>query len=144
MEARIARCRAEGDAEGVTFLGDAILSATAVLELADRYRAAALEQGFTKVAETLAQVPARGARTFHEALQSLRILHYAMWCEGEYHCGLGRIDQYLYPYLEADLAAGRLTEETALEELEEFFIACNRDSARATASPRSTCSRASR
>ena len=128
MEARIARCRAEGDAEGVTFLGDAILSATAVLELADRYRAAALEQGFTKVAETLAQVPARGARTFHEALQSLRILHYAMWCEGEYHCGLGRIDQYLYPYLEADLAAGRLTEETALEELEEFFIACNRDS----------------
>ena len=128
MEARIARCRAEGDAEGVKFLGDAILSATAVLELADRYRAAALEQGFTKVAETLAQVPARGARTFHEALQSLRILHYAMWCEGEYHCGLGRIDQYLYPYLEADLAAGRLTEETALEELEEFFIACNRDS----------------
>ena len=128
MEARIARCRAEGDAEGVTFLSDAILSTTAVLELADRYRAAALEQGFAKVAETLAQVPARGARTFHEALQSLRILHYAMWCEGEYHCGLGRIDQYLYPYLEADLAAGRLTEETALEELEEFFIACNRDS----------------
>ena len=130
--ARISEMEA-GDAEGVTFLSDAILSATAVLELADRYRAAAAEQGFTKVAETLAQVPARGARTFHEALQSLRILHYAilhyaMWCEGEYHCGLGRIDQYLYPYLEADLAAGRLTEETALEELEEFFIACNRDS----------------
>ncbi|MBR1588759.1 MAG: pyruvate formate-lyase, partial [Kiritimatiellae bacterium] len=70
----------------------------------------------------------KGARTFHEALQSLRILHYAMWCEGEYHCGLGRIDQYLLPYLDADLKAGRQTEETALEELEEFFIACNRDS----------------
>ena len=48
MEARIARCRAEGDAEGVKFLSDAILSATAVLELADRYRAAAAEQGFAK------------------------------------------------------------------------------------------------
>mgnify|MGYP003291473161 CR=1 FL=1 len=70
----------------------------------------------------------KGARTFHEALQFLRILHYAMWCEGEYHCGLGRIDQYLYPYYEADIKAGRLTDETALEELEEFFIACNRDS----------------
>ncbi|MBR3923805.1 MAG: pyruvate formate-lyase, partial [Kiritimatiellae bacterium] len=55
-------------------------------------------------------------------------LHFAMWCEGEYHCGLGRIDQYLYPYYDADIRAGRLTEESALEELEEFFIACNRDS----------------
>ena len=80
------------------------------------------------LAATLGQVPAHGARTFHEALQALRILHYCLWCEGEYHCGLGRIDQYLLPYLEGDLAAGRLTEETALEELEEFFIACNRDS----------------
>jgi formate C-acetyltransferase len=51
-----------------------------------------------------------------------------MWCEGEYHCGLGRIDQYLFPYYDADIKAGRLTDETALEELEEFFIACNRDS----------------
>ena len=128
IDARLAQCRAEGDAEGELFLTNAKLSAQAVLDLAARYRAAAEAQGLATVAETLAQVPAKGARTFHEALQSLRILHYAMWCEGEYHCGLGRIDQYLYPYLEADLAAGRLTEETALEELEEFFIACNRDS----------------
>jgi len=128
IDARLARCRAEGDAEGEHFLANAKLSAQAVLDLAARYRAAAEAQGLATVAATLAQVPAKGARTFHEALQSLRILHYAMWCEGEYHCGLGRIDQYLFPYLDADLKAGRLTEETALEELEEFFIACNRDS----------------
>ena len=128
IDARLAQCRAEGDAEGELFLTNAKLSAQAVLDLAARYRAAAEAQGLATVAETLAQVPAKGARTFHEALQSLRILHYAMWCEGEYHCGLGRIDQYLFPYLDADLKAGRLTEETALEELEEFFIACNRDS----------------
>ena len=128
MDARIARCRVEGDDEGVAFITNARLSTIAVMELAERYREAAEKQGLTKVAETLAQVPAKGARTFHEALQSLRILHYCLWCEGEYHCGLGRIDQYLLPYLEDDLAAGRLTEETALEELEEFFIACNRDS----------------
>ena len=128
MDARIAKCRSEGDDEGVLFLTNARLSTIAVMELAERYRVAAEKQGLTKVAETLAQVPAKGARTFHEALQALRILHYCLWCEGEYHCGLGRIDQYLSPYLEADLAEGRLTEETALEELEEFFIACNRDS----------------
>ena len=128
IDARLARCKAEGDAEGELFLSNAKLSAQAVLDLAARYRAAAEEKGLAQIAETLAQVPAKGARTFHEALQALRILHYAMWCEGEYHCGLGRIDQYLFPYLDADLKAGRLTEETALEELEEFFIACNRDS----------------
>ena len=128
MEARLAEARAAGDARGVEFLENAILSVKAVLELAERYRAAAEAKGLSRVAETLARVPAKGARTFHEALQALRILHYAMWCEGEYHCGLGRIDQYLLPYFEADVKSGRLTEDAALEELEEFFVACNRDS----------------
>lgn len=128
IERRTVRCWAENDTEGFTFLQNAKRSVRAVLDLVARYREAAAEKGLAKIAETLAQVPERGARTFHEALQSLRILHFAMWCEGEYHCGLGRIDQYLLQYLEADLDAGRLTEETALEELEEFFVACNRDS----------------
>ena len=128
MESRLAKCRTEDDAAGEEFLENAILSVRAVISLANRYRVAAEEKGLDEIAATLAQVPCKGARTFHEALQSLRILHYAMWCEGEYHCGLGRIDQYLYPYYEADVKAGRLTDETALEELEEFFIACNRDS----------------
>ena len=125
MEARLSKCRGECDAEGVEFLENAMLSAKAVIELAERYDAAgAARPSYQAVAPSLRN----GARTLHEALQSLRILHYAMWCEGEYHCGLGRIDQYLYPYYDADIKAGRLTEETALEEIEEFFIACNRDS----------------
>ena len=128
ISARLVRAKTAGDTEGVAFLENAALSVNAVLDLSDRYRTAAEENGLVEIAATLAQVPRKGARTFHEALQSLRILHYAMWCEGEYHCGLGRIDQYLYPYYEADIKAGRLTDETALEELEEFFIACNRDS----------------
>jgi len=125
IDARLARCRAEGDAEGIEFLENAMLSVKAVLDLAERYDAAgAARPSYQAVAPALR----KGAHTLHEALQSLRILHYAMWCEGEYHCGLGRIDQYLFPYYEADVKAGRLTEETALEEMEEFFIACNRDS----------------
>lgn len=128
MRARLIRCREESDAEGLEFLENAILSVEAVLDLAERYRIEAEKKGFLEIAATLAKVPFSGATTFHEALQSLRILHFAMWCEGEYHCGLGRIDQYLYPYYDADIRAGLLTEETALEELEEFFIACNRDS----------------
>ena len=125
IDARLARCRAEGDAEGIEFLENATLSVKAVLDLAERYDAAgAARPSYQAVAPALR----KGAHTLHEALQTLRILHYAMWCEGEYHCGLGRIDQYLFPYYEADVKAGRLTEETALEEMEEFFIACNRDS----------------
>jgi formate C-acetyltransferase len=128
MKVRLAQATADNDEEGVNFLENAILSAKAVLGLVERYRQTAEKMGLTTIAETLAQVPAKGARTLHEALQSLRILHYAMWCEGEYHCGLGRIDQYLLPYYDADIQAGRLTAETALEEMQEFFIACNRDS----------------
>ena len=120
MAARLERCRAENDAEGVSFLTNAIRATKAVLGLVDRYAAAA--------GDGLLVAVHRGAKTFPEALQVLRVLHYAMWCEGEYHCGLGRIDQYLYPYYAADLAAGRLTNDEALEWLEEFFIACNRDS----------------
>ena len=128
MRERLIGCREEADAEGVEFLENAILSVEAVLGLVERYRAEAEKRGLSDIAATLAKVPFSGATTFHEALQSLRVLHFAMWCEGEYHCGLGRIDQYLFPYYEADISSGRLTEESALEELEEFFIACNRDS----------------
>lgn len=128
IRSRLAKAREEGDAEGVEFLENAALSVEAVLGLAETYRAAAEARGFPEISATLARVPRFGARTLLEALQSLRILHYAMWCEGEYHCGLGRIDQYLLPYYEADVAAGRLDDAGALELLEEFFIACNRDS----------------
>ena len=128
IEARLEKCRVENDAEGVNFLENAALSVKAVLGLAERYDAAGAARPESAPYQSVSIPLREGARTLHEALQSLRILHFAMWCEGEYHCGLGRIDQYLYPYYEADIKAGRLTEETALEELEEFFIACNRDS----------------
>ncbi len=103
-------------------------SIDAILRLTARYEAAAREAGAHALADSLARVPAYGARTFREALQSLRILHYAMWCEGDYHNTLGRFDQYMYPYLASDLKAGRETQESAFELLCAFFLACNRDS----------------
>ena len=103
-------------------------SIDAVLALTKRYEAAAREAGDEALAEVLARVPACAPRTFREALQSLRILHYALWCEGDYHNTLGRFDQYMMPYLQADLDAGRETRESAFELLEAFFLSCNRDS----------------
>ena len=104
------------------------ISIHAVLDLANRYASQAEQQGLRGPADTLKRVPAYGARTFREALQSLRILHYGMWCEGDYHNTLGRFDQYMMPYLQADLDAGIETKESAFELLEAFFLTCNRDS----------------
>jgi formate C-acetyltransferase len=128
LTARLARASSEKDEAAVEFLSCAVQALDAVLGLADRYRAEAERQGLAGIAETLSRVPHKGATTFREALQFLRILHYTLWCEGEYHNGLGRIDQYLYPYYASDLAAGRLTQDSALEAIEEFFLSCNRDS----------------
>ncbi|MCI5547519.1 MAG: pyruvate formate-lyase, partial [Clostridiales bacterium] len=53
---------------------------------------------------------------------------FCMWCEGEYHNTLGRFDQYMYPYYKHDIDAGLIDDDGALELIEEFFLACNRDS----------------
>ncbi len=100
----------------------------AVLDFAARYAAFARKQGRDDIAERLEHVPAYGARNFPEALQSLRVLHYCAWCEGVYHVTLGRFDQYMKPYFDADIASGAMTEDEALEWIEEFFLSCNRDS----------------
>ncbi|MCX6905853.1 MAG: pyruvate formate-lyase, partial [Verrucomicrobia bacterium] len=122
------RRRLAADPEAVEFLDCAVETMDAVMALAGRYAETARQQGQTEVADVLDRVPARPAATFHEALQALRLCHAVLWLSGHYHCGLGRFDQYLWPYLEADLKDGRLTEAGAAELLAEFFISLNKDS----------------
>lgn len=100
----------------------------ALYRLCDRYREKALEVNNFAVAERFSRIPHQGAKSFADALQFFRILHYAVWTEGEYHVIVGRLDQYLYPYLASDIAMGVLTEEEAFELIEEFFISFNIDS----------------
>ncbi len=104
------------------------MSIRAVLDLTARYAAEAGKQGKKELAALLKKVPAEPAETLLEALQSLRILHFSMWCEGDYHNTLGRFDQYMYPYYKHDIDAGILTYDEAAELICEFFLACNRDS----------------
>lgn len=99
-----------------------------VMELSERYRKLAEKEGNTIVAETLAHVPANAPKSFLEALQMFRIIHFTMWCGRNYHNTIGRFDQYMYPYLEADMEKGIYDEESALDLLEEFFLTFNRDS----------------
>jgi len=100
----------------------------ALLSLVNRYREEAVAQGWVDIADTLARVPAYGARSFREALQSLRILHWALWAEGEYHNTLGRFDVYMKPYYDYDIENGILTKEEAYELICDFFLSCNIDS----------------
>ncbi|MFN8444980.1 MAG: formate C-acetyltransferase/glycerol dehydratase family glycyl radical enzyme [Caldilineaceae bacterium] len=68
----------------------------------------------------LAQGP---ARTFHEALQAVWFLFVLLQIESNASSfSPGRFDQYMLPYLEADLAAGRLTLETAQSLLEHLWL----------------------
>lgn len=100
----------------------------ALLGLADRYRAEAQACGREDIAESLARAPRYGAKNFREALQLFRLVHFGFWLEGNYHNTAGRFDQYMYPYLKADMDRGIYTEESALALVEDFFISFNKDS----------------
>lgn len=100
----------------------------ALIGLCDRYKQLAVEQDRRDVVQVLSRVPRYGATNLREALQMFRILHFALWLEGDYHNTVGRFDQYIYPYFKKDLDAGVYTHETALELLEDFFVSFNKDS----------------
>ena len=69
-----------------------------IIKLSDKYLNEAKVQGREDIVEVLSQVPRYKARNFREALQFFRILHYALWLEGNYHNTVGRFDKYIYPY----------------------------------------------
>lgn len=100
----------------------------AILDLTDRYCAQARREGREDLVAVLERVPKYGAKSFREALQSFRILHYSLWLEGNYHNTIGRFDQYMYPYLKADFDSGALTIDSATELVMDFFLSFNKDS----------------
>ncbi len=104
-----------------------VRSIDALLGLAEKYRALAKKEGRDDIADTLSVVPAKGAKTFRQALQMLRILHFAVWAEGNYHNTLGRFDLYMKPYYENDIKNGTISEDEAYELICDFFLDCNID-----------------
>jgi pyruvate formate-lyase/glycerol dehydratase family glycyl radical enzyme len=69
------------------------------------------------------RVPAKPPRTFHEALQSAWFVQLVLQIESNGHSfSMGRLDQYTYPFYRADVEAGRLTEEQAVELLECLWL----------------------
>ena len=69
------------------------------------------------------RVPRQPATTFRQAVQAFWFQHLAVMYENPFGGnGPGRLDYYLWPYLERDLQAGRTSMEAARELLTELFI----------------------
>lgn len=81
------------------------------------------EREWETIAEICERVPAQPARTFREAVQSLWLAHViTAWEDGINANSIGRIDQFLWPYLERDLADGTITWDGAAEILAALWI----------------------
>lgn len=99
-----------------------------VLTLAQNYKSCALKLAdnsegeqkneYLELADILSHVPAKPARTFREALQSIHLFLYSLF--GIY--SVGRPDQYLYPYYENDIRTGIITEVQAQELIDCFYL----------------------
>ncbi|MBO5671325.1 MAG: pyruvate formate lyase family protein, partial [Clostridia bacterium] len=70
------------------------------------------------------QVPAKPARTFYEAIQSMWFVQFAL-CLIDDISLTGHPDRYLYPYYKADLEAGRITKEFAMQLIEQLYYKHN-------------------
>ena len=69
-----------------------------------------------EIAAVCDRVPTHPARTFREALQALWFAHMiTAWEDGINANGIGRIDQFLRPHYEHDLADGRLSRDQGAE-----------------------------
>jgi len=77
-----------------------------------------------RIAEVCERVPAKPARDFWEAVQSVWFLHLAFRAEVGL-MSVGRPDQYLYPFYEADRRSGRLSRQQARTLLQCWFIKLN-------------------
>jgi pyruvate-formate lyase len=73
-----------------------------------------------KISEACRSIAERPPETFHEALQIHWLTHLANHTQGAHQSG--RFDQYLWPFLEGDLEAGRLTPDGAQELLDSLWF----------------------
>ena len=75
-----------------------------------------------KLSACLAKLSAGAPETFYEALELAYLFHQFIEFEGEYVRSMGSFERNFGAFYEADLAAGRITEEDAKELIRYFFM----------------------
>lgn len=120
-----------------TFYDAALIALQAAQEFMLRYADLATElardnrnpvrvQELERIAANCRWLAEHPARDFHEALQAVWFLFVLLQIESNASSfSPGRFDQYMLPYLEADLASGRLSQAAAQELLECLWLKFN-------------------
>lgn len=138
-EAELEHCNF-GDEDFATktaFLHAVIISCNAVIDYSHRYAALAEEMASKEsnagrkkelltIAEICKKVPEHGAEGFQEACQAFWFVQQLLQLESSGHSiSPGRFDQYMYPYYERDIQAGKITKEYAQELIDCIWVKLN-------------------
>ena len=115
------RCR--DDKKSSEFYNGVLIMLDAVDEWNEKHVKLLTEMGMSEEAEICRHVPKYPARSFREAVQSFFMQFIIVMKENPYGGNSpGRLDYYLWPFLESDLANGIITLDEAEELIEELFI----------------------
>lgn len=121
------------DAKKYIFYRAITIVCDAAIVLSKRYAALCREKAETasearkaellKMADSLDWIMDKPCRTFAEAVQATYLYQLLLSLDGNMHgLTIGRFDQYTWPFLKDDLAAGRTTLEEAQEVLDCMFL----------------------
>lgn len=118
----------------VQFYHSVLIVINAVKTYAQRYSKLAKEMSETaatpqrkaellEISRICGKVPYEPAETFAEAIQSTWFIQLILQIESNGHSlSYGRFDQYMYPYYQADIESGRITEVEVVELLTNLWI----------------------
>jgi pyruvate formate-lyase/glycerol dehydratase family glycyl radical enzyme len=131
MELEGIRFLSKDDVEKRRFLEAVIISLKAVNHFTGRFADLAEAKAeketnseqkdrLQRIEETCRCVPAKSARSFHEALQSFWLIY--LVCNPSPTIGMGRFDQYMYPFYKKDKETGRISDEEVIELLRELRV----------------------
>ncbi len=116
-----------GSVEKGHFLNAVIISLNAIIRFANRFAGLAEQMAVKEkdptrkkeleaIAATCRRVPAQAARSFREAVQAFWFAF--LMITPSPTAGIGRMDQYLYPFYKRDIEQGRISDEEVLELLQ--------------------------
>ncbi len=124
LYAQIAASKAvhQDDPEALIFLSSMQIALDGFVRMIRAYAEGAQAQNRLEIAQICRKIADSAPETFRQALQLVWFCHIAFRLEGRYAMALGRLDQYLYPFYQNDLAAGRIEREEATALFANAFI----------------------
>ncbi len=133
------KLRPESDEEKRVFYEAVRIALKAAMAFAERYSDLAASMAreeqdtqrgreLLEMSRILRKVPTGPAESFYEAVQSFWLTYVIMHIEqtpNPYAFSLGRVDQFLYPYYRRDRDAGKITDDDAVELIQNLWIKVN-------------------